>query len=151
MSPTSNPKKPSDTASMLEELVKLDYAAIEAYDAAVKRLKDAESKRQLSDFRNDHQRHTQNLGKFIKQAGKDVPTGPGLKQILTKGKVVLADISGDTAILKAMKSNEDDTNAAYERALGHEGISAELRDTLRENLEDERRHRSWIERRITQL
>ncbi|WP_106092123.1 ferritin-like domain-containing protein [Enhygromyxa salina] len=141
----------SDTNKLLEDLIKLDYDAIEAYDAAIKRLKDAESKRQLSEFRNDHQRHTQNLGRFMKQAGKDPPTGPGLKQILTKGKVVLADISGDQAILKAMKSNEDDTNAAYERAVQHEGTSAELRDTLRENLNDERRHRSWIERRIKEI
>ena len=47
--------------------------------------------------------------------------------VLTKGKVVLGGLIGDNAVLQAMKTNEDDTNTAYERALG-----------------DERRHRDWM-------
>ena len=39
-----------------------------------------------------------------------------MKAILTQGKVVLADMFGDSAILKAMKTNEDDTVTAYDRA-----------------------------------
>lgn len=144
-------KKYNDPNELLEDLIKLDYDAIEAYDEAIERLGDTESKRQLSAFREDHRRHTQNLGAFMKQAGKTPPGGAGLKRVLTKGKVVLADIAGDVAILKAMKSNEDDTNKAYERAVEHEWLSVTLRDTLREHLNDERRHRTWIEQRITQL
>lgn len=47
--------------------------------------------------------------------------------VLTKGKVVLGGPMGDKAVLQAMKTNEDDTNTAYERALG-----------------DERRQRDWM-------
>jgi uncharacterized protein (TIGR02284 family) len=74
-----------------------------------------------------------------------------MKSILTQGKVVMADLFGDEAILKAMKTNEDDTNTAYSRALERDDVPPEIYRTLQQNLEDERRHRSWIEQRIPQL
>jgi hypothetical protein len=55
---------------------------------------------------------------------------------------------GDKAILMAMKTNEDDTNTACERATQHKGISPELKKILSSNLADERRHRTWIEQTI---
>jgi uncharacterized protein (TIGR02284 family) len=143
--------KQSDPVDLLEELIKLDYDAIEAYDMAIERLDDAESQRQLTEFREDHRRHTQDLSRFLKEYGAKPPTGPDLKRFLTQGKVMLGSLRGDRAILKAMKSNEDQTNTAYERATEHHDLPMELQETLRKNLEDERRHRSWIERRMQQL
>lgn len=143
--------KQRDPESLLEQLIKLDYDAIEAYDAAIERLDDDESKRHLSQFREDHRRHTQELSQFLRDYGEAPPTGPDFKRILTQGKVMLANLGGDRAILKAMKSNEDQTNTAYERANEHRDLPPALMETLRKNLDDERRHRSWIERRIEQL
>lgn len=68
-----------------------------------------------------------------------------MKQWLTTGKVALADIAGDGAILKAMKTNEDDTVAAYQQALDNAATNAELRPVIEKGLADERRHRSWME------
>lgn len=44
-----------------------------------------------------------------------------------------------------MKSNEDDTNTAYNRADRHGGKTPAAAEFLARNLEDERRHRAWIE------
>jgi len=49
-----------------------------------------------------------------------------------------------------MKSNEDDTNEAYERAVAREGLPSRLQQILQQNLQDERRHRAWIEARLAE-
>ena len=72
-------------------------------------------------------------------------------QMMTKGKVHLGNLAGDKGILKAMKSNEDNTNSGYEEAIRSLKFSQDMADVLRENLEDERRHRAWIEETLKHL
>lgn len=134
--------------SLLYDLIQLDYDAIAAYDAAVERLDDAGYRTALQEFRDDHRRHTQNLAPFLRQLGSDVPTEGDSKQILTKGKVVLANLMGDAAILRAMRTNEDDTNTAYARAVEHADLTPEMLRVLQDNLADERRHCEWILRAL---
>jgi hypothetical protein len=43
-----------------------------------------------------------------------------------------------------MKTNEEDTNTAYDRAVVYPGLDAETRAVLQRNLVDERRHREWL-------
>ena len=68
-----------------------------------------------------------------------------MKQMLTTGKIVLADIMGDGAILKAMKTNEDDTVTAYERASRHPDAMPESKAFFMKAHADEERHRAWME------
>ena len=68
-------------------------------------------------FMSDHQRHTRDLAKVVQDYGETPATHADLRQVLTKGKVVISSLLGDRAILAAMRSNEDDTNKAYERAV----------------------------------
>lgn len=44
-----------------------------------------------------------------------------------------------------MKTNEDDTVAAYQQALDNSVTDTELRPVLEKGLSDERRHRAWME------
>lgn len=136
---------------LLAGLIELDYDAIEAYRAAVERLEDTTFRTHLAGFRQDHERHVQDVGARLRALGGEVPDGPDIKQILTKGKVVIAGLLGDHAILLAMKTNEDDTNTAYERAAARTDLTADLREVLQANLADERRHRAWIEEQIALL
>jgi predicted metal-dependent hydrolase len=50
-----------DIVNQLNNLIEVDYDAIEAYDAAIQRLADPRLKDQLRLFMGDHQRHTENL------------------------------------------------------------------------------------------
>ena len=68
-----------------------------------------------------------------------------MKEMLTTGKIALADLAGDSAILKAMKTNEDDTVQAYEQAAGNAKAGPEMRSAFETALADEKRHRSWME------
>jgi hypothetical protein len=54
--------------------------------------------------------------------------------MLTQGKVLIAGLMGDKTILQAMKSNEEDTNTAYARAVEHEDTPAQVKATLEQNL-----------------
>lgn len=141
----------TDLNSLLEKLIELDYDAIEAYEAAIERLDDPTTAAKLNEFKGDHVRHTEDLGKILRESGREPPKKGDIKRVLTKGKVVLGGLAGDEAILRAMKTNEDDTNHAYERAVDNDVAPARVKEVLRKNLSDERRHRAWIEERLAQM
>jgi uncharacterized protein (TIGR02284 family) len=140
--------KQKDIAALLNALIELDLDAVEAYDAAIKRLKDNDDKRNLSLFMGDHERHVRELQPFVEELGEKAAQKADVKQVLTKGKVVLAGLVGDRLIMMAMKTNEDDTNTAYERASTRDDLPAHVKAVLVRNLDDERRHREYILRRL---
>lgn len=135
---------------LLKQLTELEYDAIEAYKVAVDRLEDVGGKRQLGTFMADHQRHVQELSRQLRTLGVEAPDGPDMKQVLTKGKVFLGALLGDRAIFGAMKTNEDDTNTAYERAAARTDVPTHLHAIFESHLADERRHRQWIESWLAQ-
>jgi uncharacterized protein (TIGR02284 family) len=130
--------------ALLADLIQLDHDAVLAYKTAIERLGNASHRSALAGFRRDHLRHIEELGDALAGLGGTPPKEADRKSFLTQGKVVLAGLIGDKAILQAMKTNEDDTNTAYERAVQHRNASPELRKTLEDALGDERRHRAWI-------
>lgn len=134
----------------LYELCELDYDAVEAYQAAINRLDNNQYKNQLQQFKADHERHIREIKNLLKQHNAEFPEGPSSKQLLAQGKVVLANLFGDDAILKAMLSNEEDTNTAYERLNSRTDEWEDAKDILRRGLEDERRHKQWIEQTLNQ-
>ncbi len=134
----------------LNNLIQLDFDAIEAYEAAMSKLENDATREQLAKFCEDHDRHVRELSALVDGYGGVAATGPDIKRLLTKGKVVIADLlGGDQAILMAMHANEDVTNKTYEEALSGIGsVRAETRTVLERNLADERRHRAWIDQQI---
>ncbi|WP_131782429.1 DUF2383 domain-containing protein [Legionella gresilensis] len=129
----------------LYALCELDFDAVAAYKVAIDRLESEVYKERLSEFMEDHKRHIKNITNILKVHKKEIPTGPDIKQYLTKGKIVLANIFGDKAILKAMVTNEIDTNTAYERVSEHANKWPEATAVIIQGLNDERRHKKWLE------
>ena len=130
--------------SLIRNLIELDYDAIEAYEAAIERLEDPAFRAQFRAFCDDHRRHVVELNPILERLGGIRVVQGDIKRVLTKGKVLIASLIGDRSILLAMKTNEKDTNTAYERAVAHEGLDAKTIAALYRNLGDERRHRAWI-------
>ncbi len=128
----------------LNNLIELDYDAIAAYEAAIERLDNPDYKAKLTEYLGDHKRHTKELGDAVKGEGGTPEESGDAKKILTKGQVVIADLGGDDAILKAMKMNEDQTNSKYEKAV-EKDYPEHIHALLQKGLADERRHRAWIE------
>lgn len=134
----------TDIVSLLTDLVQLDFDAADAYQAAIDRLEKPEWRATLARFKEDHLRHTAELGDALRGLGVIPASGGDMKSMLTQGKVVMAGLIGDDAILRAMRTNEADTNTAYERAVQFPDLNAGLRDSLEAALADERRHCAWI-------
>lgn len=132
----------------LDALLELDYDAIEAYEAAIERVDDPDDKAELRSFLSDHERHVADLTPLVEALGKRASKGPDVKKWLAKGKVVIMGLAGANAVLLAMKTNEDDTNTAYERVVGRTDLTDDVRRIVERNLADERRHRAWIEARL---
>lgn len=135
-----------DFGEALKELVELEYDAIEAYEAAINRLENQDYKDNLISFKEDHTRHISELSTLLKAHNIDPPTKASLvKQWLVKGKVIIGNLAGDLQILEAMRSNELDTNTAYERMNEHENMWINARGPLSQGLNDEQRHKKWLE------
>jgi uncharacterized protein (TIGR02284 family) len=134
----------------LYRVIELDFDAVKAYQAAIERLDDEDYKETLGEFMEDHQRHIDELSAYLRKEGKQPPVGADMKSILTQGKVVIAGLASDQAILRAMLSNEEDTNTAYERISSHPDKPQELNDVLNKALQDEHRHREWVKQELEQ-
>lgn len=137
--------KQSDFGDALNELLELDYDAVEAYQAAIDRLETPGHISKLTEFMGDHKRHITELTELLKKENKKPSTGPSGKQWLTKGKVVLANLVGEKTILSAMHSNEEDTNTAYNTMNDRTDKWPDSVSIISKGLEDERRHKAWLE------
>ena len=135
----------ADALDAFKELLELEDAAIEAYEAAINRLDNASYKTKMKEFRSDHERHREEITALLKENEVDLPTMPSPKEWLAQGKVVLANLMGDDAILRAMKSNEIDTNTAYERMNERDDLTPDMQKIAERGLADERRHKRWID------
>lgn len=133
----------STLEDLLEDLIALDYDAADADQAAIDRLENPGFKQTLREFKGDHLRHVEELGEILSGMGRP-PTEGDMKSVLTKGTVVIAGMMGDKAVLEAMRTNEADTNTAYERAVAHEGVPSTTLNVLQRGLQDGRRHCEWI-------
>ena len=143
--------KQSDVRKMLGSLIELEYDAIAAYTVAIERLQDVTLKTALEGFRADHMRHVRELAHELTRLGVRPPEHADLKAVLTKGKVYIGSMRSDRGILLAMRSNENDTNSAYDHALDNDVTTSDLAALLQQNLADERRHRRWIEDQLSSM
>jgi uncharacterized protein (TIGR02284 family) len=142
-------KSPKVLARHLNALIELDFDAVEAYQAAIERLGDPTDQAKLRQFMGDHERHITDLGPLVSELGGAPAQKADIKKVLAKGKVVLAGLVGDRAILVAMKSNEETSTKTYRKASAEEGLPGHVRAVLERNFADEQRHLVWIEDRLS--
>ncbi|WP_018899436.1 ferritin-like domain-containing protein [Rhizobium sp. 2MFCol3.1] len=135
----------SDIKDLVKNLLFLEHDAIAAYDSCIERLNSRELAGKIAVFKEDHLEHVQVLTETARELGIEAPTEGDMKQMLTTGKIALADMMGDAAILMAMKTNEDDTVTAYERAARHEDAIPALKAFFMKARQDEEKHRAWME------
>jgi rubrerythrin len=135
----------SDVTKLVQDLLYLEHDAIAAYDSTIDKLESEAFKAQVAAFRNDHLAHISTLKAMASELGIEAPREGDMKRMLTTGKVAIASLMGDGAILKAMKTNEDDTVTAYDRARQHQDARPESVAFFQRALDDERRHRTWFE------
>ncbi|MBB4004272.1 DUF2383 domain-containing protein [Aurantimonas endophytica] len=134
-----------DIKGLVRDLILLERDAIAAYDSTIEKLSDPALSQKVATFRQDHLQHLDVLNEIAAKTGAEAPLEGDMKEWLTTGKIALANLMGDGAILKAMKTNENDTVTAYERASSHPDAIEKSRAFFAKALADERRHRAWME------
>lgn len=140
-----------DVIARLNDLIQLDYDAIQAYDKAIEHCDDLDAQEDLEDFRLDHERHIADLGTVILDlGGEPESTGRDLKGVLIEGLTALRSVTGTLGALKAMRMNEKLTNRTYEKAL-QRTLPLAVREVVRQNLQDERRHLAGIRAHIERI
>ena len=136
----------NDIAKIIENYIYLERDALAAYDESISRLESPAHKEKVAEFRADHERHLGELKDLAARHGAAVPAEGDMKQMLTTGKIKLADlVGGDGAILKAMATNEIDTITGYENGTNNATIPAAERPIFERALADERRHKEWMD------
>lgn len=129
---------------LVESLLLLEHDAIAAYDQTIERLQEPARKRKVAEFRADHERHIHELTVLARAVGATAHTEGDAKEYLTTGKIALASMMGDSAILTAMRTNEEDTVTAYDRAARHTEATTDARAMFERAHADELRHREWM-------
>jgi rubrerythrin len=130
--------------SLLQSLSQLDIDACRAYRRIVARVAVPQTRAQLIEFWRDHERHVDELGAEIHRLGGTPPEfAPDAKGVLIEGFTTLRAGTGTTGALKALKTNERLTNAAYAAAL-REDLPIEIEALLQRSREDERRHLAYV-------
>ena len=136
----------SDLKTLIQNFLILEHDAIAAYKATIERLEDPGHKAKISEFRADHERHVRELTQMAAKHGVSAPTEGDMKELLTTGKVKIAGLmGGDSAVIKAMSSNENDTISAYESGSANSVIPADDRPLFARAAADERRHQSYMD------
>jgi rubrerythrin len=130
--------------AQLNDLLQLDYDAVQAYRLAISLLSNPEYKAQLRDFRADHERHIDELSRLVANHGgvpvemPHLPTGVFKLAVQAAGRV-----GGDRGVLLAFKANERQVRDKYRRA-AESRQPPEVAVILSRAAGDESLHYSWV-------
>lgn len=134
----------SELIAELNDLLQLDYDAVQAYSVAIKSLQNQSYSQQLREFRLDHERHIDELVVLIQKLGGaavELPHLPtGLFKLAVQG---VATAGGDRAILTAFKANERQVRDKYRRA-AQGRHSPDVQPMIQRAAADEARHYAWV-------
>lgn len=132
----------------LKNLIKLDIDAKNAYNQAIDHVDDPAISSAFQKFRDDHNRHVEEISKVVREYGGEPPKmSPDFKGYLIEGFTSLRSVSGTSGALKAMKTNEKMTNKKYSDAQNWD-VPADVKEILQRNFQDEKNHLTFIEEKI---
>ena len=137
-----------EMAKELFDLAQLDVDAMHAYSTAISSIDVPMVRETMIRFREDHERHVNQLSVTIRNFGGTPPSlSPDFKGFMIQGMTAVRSATGTEGALMAMKTNEALTNRTYARALKL-GFPADVLELLQRNFVDEQRHLHTIERWI---
>jgi len=130
----------------LSDLAQLDIDAVNAYETALKKIDDKETHNTISQFRQDHLQHVEELNSLIRKlGGKPVEFTQDLKGYLIEGMTALRSVTGTKGALNAMEMNEIITNKNYSEATQENtNFPDEVCALLKKNYADEQRHLTFV-------
>ena len=138
-----------ETYENIVDIIKLDIDAVNAYEQAIDSIEETLIQNRLENFKDDHQRHVDDLSDYLLINGRTPPDeSPDFKGYLLEGFTSLRSITGTDGALKAMKTNEELTNKKYDEAVTWD-LEPKLAKIIKRNREDEQVHLAYIEEALT--
>jgi rubrerythrin len=125
-----------EVIAVLNELIALDYGAIDTFKAATARLRTLTDKTQVGQLMADHRRHVSELSLLVKNLG-----GEPVRHDAAPARRTSADVFED------IRAEEEAIASAYEEAATKQGIPIDVVAVLERNLAHERTHLAWLARR----
>jgi rubrerythrin len=126
-------------------LLELEYASVELYEAIINRLENKDYIKAISKFKEDHEHHIEKLIDILENNDVKFTKGPGGKQLIDIGKVILNKLTGDDVdILRVAIPAEEDNITAYNRMLEYEDLPKKCTEAFKKGLADENKHREWL-------
>jgi len=138
-------KELEQTQNALEELVKVEYMAIAAYDQAIDETEDSRLRKQYTPFRNDHEKQARDLNNRLADIGGDpleYGVGSGKVKAGLWGKIT--GLFGDAASIGGMVAGAEDGIRIYLDHLDEVHDSKAL-SIIRRNLEAKQQETRWLE------
>ncbi len=137
---------PEHTVDLLTRLVQLEYDTMAAYRAAIGRVDDIDARAELALFFEHHEATANALATCITRYGGTADAGMDLDEAWSRGRVAIADLADDHALLEALAHVEDEIHTAYEhaqsdlRSIGDPPLASAVESALAA----EEFHREWL-------
>ena len=134
----------TELVAELNALLRIDHDAMRAYALARERLRSPAHRDAVDRFREDHERHADELTRLVRGYGgrpvgaADVADGPFEHAMLTAGRM-----AGERGILLALKAHERRGRDRYRQA-SQRASSPEVAAVLRRGTNDEGSHFAWV-------
>lgn len=126
----------------LSALLAFDRRAAETYAVASQRLRSESLRRSARHFKDDHERHIDELTRLLRAYGGHAAAGGSPETGVVAEENVVGSLTSDRAILRALKASERQGRDAYRLAAKH-GFPAEVAAVLRRASNDETTHYAW--------
>jgi bacterioferritin (cytochrome b1) len=136
---------------VLGRAIAVQAVAIEAYRAAMDHLHVHDDREQFQQFMHEHERHGSDLTALAHDLGAAPTPRSYVMRWVAMGKVALAGLVDERAVIFAMKTIEDRVVRACERALRAQVLPTNAREMLERHRRDEERHISWFAARLEVL
>lgn len=128
----------------LSRLWQLDRDAEAAYAAAAGRVRRPALRRGLRALAADCRRHVDELAPYLPAAATSAGPSDDERRLLRAGRLMLAQVLGDAAVLGALADLVREGNAAYADVLADGHLGTRARAVVQRNACDERRHEDWL-------
>lgn len=140
-------------ADALNELVRLNYDTIEAYQTAMSQVEPEDIRAGLREFTEDCRHQIEELNDLVLWMGA-APLRPheaNYNRMITRGRLYLGGLRGKKGVLAAVKAREEQAIARYQQGIGKLRYSQDMADVLKHHLDCERRHLEWLDRKLREL
>jgi rubrerythrin len=143
-------EKSAGLIAELNDLMRLDHDAVQAYTLAIRELSSESHQAKLRDFRREHENHISELSDLIRQHGGlpvQLPHEAGAFKLALQG---MAGLGNDVAVLRAFRANERQVRDKYARFAAKE-YPEDVSFVLRRNAADEERHYEWADTSLREM